>query len=1188
MKGVKQILRCGMVVLWAFTAVIANAGVVINELMPCNISTYRNGNNNYVGWIELYNDGADDVDIKGYTFKNLKKGGDEKWSWTVGHSCVIGADEYVLYYFDEITDQNFHAGYKIDSDGGSLILLSGTTEVSKVSYPIMYPHLSYGYFAGVLGYMEPTPKKGNGASYSSISSRCKQPTFGTAPGVQTSEVSLFISSATAGAQIYYTTNGSEPTMEKGKPYTEPIKISKTRVIRARAYKEGMLSSAMTTGSYLYVDDKHKECGFAAPIVSITTDSVHFYDNTYGIYVTGTNGTTNPNKGCLSTPANYNQDWTRPVHFEYIVDGKPVISQEVEVGVMGGCSRTYAKKTLKLNASKKTGKNKLAYSFFSEKPDNEYKSLQLRNGGNAYETLRVRDGFMQSISSLLNIDHQAYQPVAYYIDGVYAGLMGLRERTNKDFVYSNYGLDEDQIDLLEITEKGNVTASTGTKDAYDDLIKTLKGGTPSSSSYYADAAKFMDMDEYINYQIFEQFIVNTDWPANNTKLWRERNNGRFRWIVYDTDFGLGLYDAGPPNYTGVDVNMIKFSLGEDPKNWANSEEWMVVLYKSLMANEEFRSRFLTKYLHHLKYTFTEDKIDSLWSVISEKAACEYAANKGGADLDNDAKYMIEFAKKRPSVIYKNLKEYYNAGEMVDLSVAIKDDQGGVIPKAEIIMNYQPLGVPDYENKYFSSLTLRVEPKVPVGYAFKEWKFSSDVSKTKKTISLLDNATTWKYYFADSQPEGVWNDKAYDDSNWKVGVGSFGVNSKYYTPNVTLVDGADKHYKASYYRTKFTVDDVNEVDSLLATVVYDDGVVVYLNGKEVKRLNMQDGKITYDVYAPTYTNDQEDKFSIGKSFLVDGENILAVEVHQYDSTSTDMTFALSLSEIYGGTVTTGEVFEGSLTGDMDMVAVYTKVSAPILPTLQLNEICSSNDSKSGNADEYGNYPDWIEIYNYGKDDVDLAGMYLTDNFSDLTKSQFPYGENGNTTVKAGEYKIVWADNTTWRGARHADFKISASGSPLALSCDVQGKTVVLDSVSCKPLAKNASYGRVLDNDEWTVFDVCEKDNLVTYAEKNNDKCEEKVSVEDGYLIERISDGVVVYPNPVRSVLNVRVTDDTYDESLNAYKIRSVSVYDGLGILKKQILVSGETSVAVDVDELVSGIYYLKVITDASSYSATFKKE
>ena len=130
--------------------------------------------------------------------------------------------------------------------------------------------------------------------------------------------------------------------------------------------------------------------------------------------------------------------------------------------------------------------------------------------------------------------------------------------------------------------------------------------------------------------------------------------------------MGLYDAGPPNYTGVDVNMIKFSLGEDPKNWANSEEWMVVLYKSLMANEEFRSRFLTKYLHHLKYTFTEDKIDSLWSVISEKAACEYAANKGGADLDNDAKYMIEFAKKRPSVIYKNLKEYYNAGEMVDLS------------------------------------------------------------------------------------------------------------------------------------------------------------------------------------------------------------------------------------------------------------------------------------------------------------------------------------------------------------------------------------------------------------------------------------------------------------------------------------------------------------------------------------------
>ena len=53
-------------------------------------------------------------------------------------------------------------------------------------------------------------------------------------------------------------------------------------------------------------------------------------------------------------------------------------------------------------------------------------------------VRVRDGYMQALSKPMNLDYQAYQPVAYYLNGEYKGLMGLRERTNKDYVEANYG------------------------------------------------------------------------------------------------------------------------------------------------------------------------------------------------------------------------------------------------------------------------------------------------------------------------------------------------------------------------------------------------------------------------------------------------------------------------------------------------------------------------------------------------------------------------------------------------------------------------------------------------------------------------------------------------------------------------------------------------------------------------------
>lgn len=120
--------------------------------------------------------------------------------------------------------------------------------------------------------------------------------------------------------------------------------------------------------------------------------------------------------------------------------------------------------------------------------------------------------------------------------------------------------------------------------------------------------------------------------------------------------------------------------------------------------------------------------------------------------------------------------------------------------------------------------------------------------------------------------------------------------------------------------------------------------------------------------------------------------------------------------------------------------------------INELMADNTKTI--ADPQGQYDDWIELFNRGTKDVDLSGMYLTDKIDNLKKWKFP----NNTTIKAGEYLIIWADeNSKDTPGLHTNFKLSADGEVLLLiNSDAKGNTI-LDSVSFGRQKKDISYGR-----------------------------------------------------------------------------------------------------------------------------------
>ncbi|HQF49264.1 MAG TPA: CotH kinase family protein, partial [Paludibacteraceae bacterium] len=996
---------------------------------------------------------------------------------------------------------------------------------------------------------------------------------------------------TDNAKIYYTKDGSDP-VESSTLYNGSISINSSTVIRARAYSDGRICSEITTGSYIFLDSYHSECGggFTVPIISISTNNDNFFSDQTGIYVKGTNGVTGESFcDSQNEPANYFQDWKRPVNVEYIVDGKQVVSQEMEAGIMGGCSRGYALKSLKVSASNKTGYSSIYtvgsndfYNFFPNKKGTEYKSIQIRNGGNDYDYSRIRDGFMQSLTEgKMDIDHQAYQPVAYFINGKYYGQMDLRERTNKDYIYTNYGLEDDEIDLLEIS-KGKVEATEVSSNAFDTLM--AKSDNYDAENYYEEMNRLMDMNEYMDYQIFEQYIVNTDWPSNNTKVWRSIYNGRFRWIVYDTDFGFGLYGDGGNNHTSVNTNMLLFAMGEgDRFNWGNGTEtssgftapvdgdiWKVKLFRNLMKNKEFKEKFLNKFLIHLGTTFNSDRVNSIMDSIYSNAEAEICAhwkknNQYNNSYSDQKDGMASFATNRTDVVYANLKEYYGLGKTVNLSISSN------INNADFILNGIRVNDASFEGKYFAGMNLNIVPVAPTGYVFKSWNITSET-----TSSLLDGNSQWKYYYKGDMPSNSWFETSYDDAAWEKGQGrmGYGKDNSLYNTILDYGDDSSNKYITGYFRTTFEIDDPSNWDNIKANMVYDDGVIIYINGKEACRYNMPDNEVDYETVASDYKNDEEVSFTLDKSLFVKGTNVIAIELHQNVATSSDFTLEFNLSGVNKNSSDAIQAYDKEVTDDVALVATFVQASY-IKPTIVINEICASSNMNSKNADEFGNYPDWIELYNYGTKDVDLAGLYISDNAEELDKYQFPTTDEASTIIKAGEHKIIWADDYFLQGVLHTNFKLSATeASKISLSVKLEQGLSIIDSITYQLHAVNESYGREKDADDtWTTFGIISACNLIsaTPGSQNGTKnCNGSGGYTDNTELAKneTNEEYALYPNPAKNNVNISVPNSGKYE---------IAIYDVQGDLKQALDYQSSGTISLDVSKYESGFYLLNITSE-----------
>ncbi len=180
----------------------------------------------------------------------------------------------------------------------------------------------------------------------------------------------------------------------------------------------------------------------------------------------------------------------------------------------------------------------------------------------------------------------------------------------------------------------------------------------------------------------------------------------------------------------------------------------------------------------------------------------------------------------------------------------------------------------------------------------------VTPPAEQFTLIPQGATWRYLDDGSNQGSAWRQPTFDDSSWPAGPAQLGYSSNPPEGDEATVlsfgPNASAKYVTYYFRHAFDLPNASTTQSLLVRLLRDDGGIVYLNNVEVFRSNMPTGDVTSQTTASSAVGgaDETTNFydnTVDPALLVNGRNVLAVEIHQANATSSDLSFDLELSGV-----------------------------------------------------------------------------------------------------------------------------------------------------------------------------------------------------------------------------------------------------------------------------------------------------
>ncbi|MEC8906694.1 MAG: lamin tail domain-containing protein, partial [Verrucomicrobiota bacterium] len=990
-----------------FSLKVTDPSIRINEFMASNGNSLDDDDGDASDWVEIFNEQSGTVNLNGWY---LTDDPDELNKWQFPEVNIAPNGFIVLFASGKERGPGrrpLHANFQLGSTGESLLLVKpdGETIADQIEFPEQRVDVSYGYNAeaNAVGFLqESSPGAKNGEIAAQVANEV---TFSHQRGYYDSAFELELSSAIPDSVIRYTTNGSKPN-NSSTVYSGPIRISPStssrtrgvRTVRAFSTHPSAAISPVSTHTYIWVN------GTGSPNSNGVVGQSRFIssiknDQKYGPLI---------DDGLLALPA---ISIIKPSgmgssegegSLELIsLDGSELgFGIDCGMKIVGGASVGSPKNNFRCYFRTKYGASKLRYPVFANHPYTEKTSevfdvLQLRGGShdNFYwmanpgnppgrkrqgDAQYIRNRWVNDMEMLMGHPSIHGRYVHCYLNGTYHGLYHIHERPMHNYMDKYFGGDPEDY---HYTNSGRSGSNHGGGDTWSSTWNKVKSAASAGGE---ESREWINWSHLADNQLLYYYCGN-DWDWTTTHNWMAagpKYSGRGGWRFYSWDCDVMLHD--------VDANNLGVSAPDG-------------IFSSLMRDKDFKVFFSDRVYKHCfnggvlspngPRAAHDYRMNEIYDALVPETARWQPSSARRLPWDRDGEWRDEwdymqnvYWPRRTEILLNQ----FRTRRWYPLEAPEFDQRGG-----SVWSGYSPIILANEGDVYVT--TDGSDPRLPGGAISPNAIFINGATVTDE---LINKESVWKYLDDGSDQGTAWRLPEFDDSSWEEGRAELGYGDGSEGAEGTLLSygsvGSDKHV-TTYFRRNFQVDEASEIMSVNLGLRRDDGAVVYLNGIEIWRSAMPEGEIIFDTLANDGAGGSEEsifhlKEGISPELLLEGENTIAVEVHQVARTSSDISFDLeflatrpsdpSQFRIEKSTMIRARALNGEDWSPLNEVT-YT-IGEPAGPTnLVISELHYRPLAPSIDEDPEGIYSrtdfEFIEVKNISDSPIHLSGLRFTKGIS-----------------------------------------------------------------------------------------------------------------------------------------------------------------------------------------------------------------
>ncbi len=743
---------------------------------------------------------------------------------------------------------SLHTSFELDADGDRVILSDASgAVVDSIAFPRQYGDVSIARSPDGTGdflyHLEPTPLAANSGPASPEPQIVADTKFAPNRGIYDAPFTVEITSATVGATIRYTLDGSAPSETHGAVYAGPIPVADTTTLRALAYLDGHRSTDVDTQTYIFLDtpdsggvlnQPNRPVGFpdtwgpnggvvdyemdprvatdtespyynprvreallAMPTLSIVMNVDDFFDSTIGIH---------------ANPRNRGIEWERACSIEFIYPDDEDAGHQENCGIriQGNASRNpdRPKHNMRLLFKRIYGAGKLRHAVFEDTNVDEFDTLILRGGnGDSWfhpseiQRIRaqyIRDQWHRDVQQRMGwlTAHQRYMHL--YINGLYWGLYHIFERPTGTFLASHLGGEREDWDA-----NNSLDPLDGDLEAWNTMMSIANSGVGDAAGYAA-LQEYLDVPNLIDYLLINYYSGNVDWDRKNWYAGRRREPGAgYMFFCWDSE----------RTYWTVTTDRLGLNTANRPTN----------LHQQLAANPEYRMLFADHTHRHFFNggLLAPEVAEALWMARADEIevplaaeAARFGDNKRAVPYTVDVEWREEI--DRLSTTYFPVRtglvldQIRGRGLYPDLAAPVFSRQGGFIEPGFRLGIRADAGIAYY--------TLDgSDPRRPGGAVSPQ---AIAAGAAEQAVLVAAGAGVRALVPTDGSLGLDWTDPDFDDSDWATGTTGVGFeDGSGYEDMIGLDVGADASdiHPTVYSRIEFDVADPSALDSLTLRMV-----------------------------------------------------------------------------------------------------------------------------------------------------------------------------------------------------------------------------------------------------------------------------------------------------------------------------------------------------------------------------------